>query len=199
MRLPSRLWTLSAALLALSGVAANAADLMPRLNPVGAYPWQGPYVGANLGYQWGTTKPAGITGGVQAGYNMQAGAFVFGVETDIQFSDASDRFAPWKFSNPWFGTLRGRAGYAINNMLLYGTVGLAYGTLRGQNTLTGASQSTADLGWAAGAGLEVGMFGNWTAKAEYLYVDLTDRPYAITGTNNGLESHLLRLGMNFRF
>ena len=124
---------------------------------------------------------------------------MFGVETDAQLSGAEDRFAPWKFSNPWFGTLRGRAGYAVNNILLYATVGLAYGTLRAQNTLTGASQSSTDLGWAAGAGMEVALLGNWTAKAEYLYVDLNDRPYTVTGTNNGLEFHLLRLGVNFRF
>src|SRR6267142_496513 len=40
---------------------------------------------------------------------------------------ANDTFAAWKFSNPWFGTLRGRAGYAMNNVLLYATFGLAYG------------------------------------------------------------------------
>ena len=79
--------------------------------------------------------PSGFAGGLQAGYNVQHGAFVFGAETDIQFSGADDRFAPWKFSNPWFGTLRGRGGYAFNNILFYGTVGLAYGTLRGAEHL----------------------------------------------------------------
>ena len=66
---------------------------------------------------------------------------MFGVETDVQFSGADDRFAPWKFTNPWFGTLRGRAGYAMNNILFYGTVGLAYGTLSAQNTVTGVAES----------------------------------------------------------
>ena len=58
---------------------------------------------------------------MQAGYNGQYGQFVFGGETDMQVSDADDTFAPWKFSNPWFGTLRARAGFAMNNMLFYGT------------------------------------------------------------------------------
>ncbi len=111
-----------------------------------AYIWQGPYVGANLGYQWGwrsaTTpaKPSGVVGGVQAGYNWQIGQFVFGGETDLQVSDADDTFAPWKFSNPWFGTLRARAGFAMSNVLFYGTVGLAYGTLNMQSTLTDVSE-----------------------------------------------------------
>ena len=65
--------------------------------------------------------PSGVAGGVQVGYNWQRGQFVFGGETDLQVSDADDRFASWKFSNPWFGTLRARAGFAMNNVLLYGT------------------------------------------------------------------------------
>ncbi|MGB7717773.1 MAG: porin family protein, partial [Pseudolabrys sp.] len=70
--------------------------------------------------------PSGIAGGGQLGYNWQVGQFVFGAETDIQVSGADDTFAPWKFSNQWFGTLRGRAGYAINNVLLFASAGLAY-------------------------------------------------------------------------
>ena len=71
---------------------------------------------------------------MQAGYNGQFGQFVFGGETDLQVSDADDTFAPWKFSNPWFGTLRARAGFAMSNVLFYGTVGLAYGTLEDART-----------------------------------------------------------------
>ena len=124
---------------------------------------------------------------------------MFGAETDIQLSSAEDRFAPWKFSNPWFGTLRGRGGYALNNILFYGTVGLAYGTLRGQNSFTGLSQSRTDIGWTVGAGMEVALNSNWSARAEYLYVDLNDRSHSVTGTDNGLESSLLRFGINYRF
>ncbi len=184
--------------------AAAAGDLEPRLSPIRGYSWQGPYVGANLGYQWGATTnnptdPSGVAGGLQAGYNFQRGQFVFGLETDIQLSGAEDRFAPWKFSNPWFGTLRGRGGVALNNVMFYGTVGLAYGTLRGQNTFTGLSESTIDVGWVVGAGMEVALMGNWSVRAEYLYVDLGERPYSLTRTQNGLESSLLRFGVNYRF
>ena len=78
------------------------------------------------------TKPSGFIGGVTAGYNFQSGSWVFGVEGDIQAAGADDTFAPWKFSNPWFGTVRGRAGYTVSNVLFYGTAGLAFGELRGE-------------------------------------------------------------------
>jgi outer membrane immunogenic protein len=194
-----------AAAATLATTTAMAADF-PRsapFAPYGIYSWAGPYLGANLGYQWGRTtnnpvKPSGLMGGVQAGYNWQTGQFVFGAETDLQLSAAEDTFAPWKFSNPWFGTLRGRAGYAMNNILLYGTLGFAYGGIKGETT-TGLSESKTHGGWAGGLGMEVGITPNWTARAEYIYMDLGDRTYAITGAANGLESNILRFGVNYRF
>ncbi|AMN39910.1 outer membrane protein [Rhodoplanes sp. Z2-YC6860] len=194
------------ATLLLAPGATTAADLMPYGQPAPARSmfWQGPYVGANLGYQWGSvsntgTDPSGVMGGIQAGYNWQSGQFVFGGETDLQMSDADDRFAGWKFSNPWFGTLRGRAGYAMNNILLYGTAGLAYGTLRAESLSLGVHDSRTSLGWAAGAGMEVALTGNWSARAEYLYVDLNSRTFALDGTDHGISSSMLRFGVNYRF
>jgi outer membrane immunogenic protein len=167
-------------------------------------PWQGYYIGGNIGYQWGSvsnsgTKPSGVAGGIQGGYNWQMGQFVFGAETDLQLSNADDAWAAWKFSNPWFGTLRGRAGFTFSNVLVFGTVGLAYGSVRAQSTVTGVDETRSSLGRAIGAGAEVGLSGNWTAKAEYLYIDLGSRSYSITGTTNGLASSLLRLGVNYHF
>ena len=79
---------------------------------------------------------------------------MFGVEGDIQASGADDTFAPWKFSNPWFGTVRGRVGYAFNNVLFYGTGGLAFGELRGETF--GLSESHTTAGWTVGVGAEIG-------------------------------------------
>src|SRR5258708_9192061 len=98
--------------------------------PLNAYSWAGPYLGANIGYEWGSvtnnpTKPSGFEGGAQAGYNFQSGPGVIGIEGDIEATGASDTFPPWKLSNPWFGTVRGRAGYAFNNILFSVTRGLA--------------------------------------------------------------------------
>ena len=194
------------ATLVLAPRAATAADLVPYGQPAparGAF-WQGPYVGANIGYQWGSVNntgsdPQGVMGGIQAGYNWQYGQVVFCGETDLQMSDADDSFAGWKFSNPWFGTLRGRAGYAMSNILLYGTVGLAYGTLRAESLSLGIRESRTTYGWTAGAGMEVALTGNWSAKAEYLYVDLNDRSFNLDGTNHGITSSMLRFGVNYRF
>lgn len=189
-----------------SGSAA-AADL-PRgpapyyPPPASIYNWTGPYAGLNLGYQWAkvtnnVTEPSGIAGGGQLGYNWQLGQFVFGLETDIQASAADDTFASYKFSNPWFGTLRARIGYAINNVMLYGTGGLAYGELKGE--FFGLEEDKTLVGWTAGAGIEYGFTQNWSAKLEYLYMDLASRTYSITGVDNGLHSSFLRLGVNYHF
>src|SRR3981189_118295 len=128
--------------------------------PLNAYSWAGPYLGGNVGYAWGSvsnnpTKPSGFAGGVEAGYNWQTGPWVFGIEGDIQATGANDTFAPWKFSNPWFGTVRGRAGYALNNILFFGTGGLAFGELLGEPF--GLSESPTNAGWTIGPGPGLGL------------------------------------------
>jgi len=170
--------------------------------PLNAYSWAGPYLGGNFGYDWGSvdnnrTKPSGFSGGIQAGYNWQVGPWVFGVEGDIVASGAEDTFAPWKFSNPWFGTVRGRIGYALNNILFYGTGGLAFGELRGQTF--GLSESHTNAGWTAGVGAEFGLTQNWSAKIEYLYVNLADSYFTITGMSHGHQFGLVRAGVNYHF
>src|SRR5437763_10497090 len=187
-------------------VSAQAADIAYGSRapytvnqPLNAYSWAGPYLGGNIGYGWGSVdnnpaKPSGFAGGVQAGYNFQNGPFVFGLEADIQASAANDTFAPWKFSTPWFGTARARIGYALNNLLFYGTGGLAFGELRGQ--AFGLTESHTSAGWTAGIGAEFGLAQNSTAKIEYLYVDLSDSRFAITGMPNGTHFGLVRPGVN---
>ena len=164
--------------------------------------WAGPYLGATAGYEWGTvdnnpTKPSGLAGGVEAGFNWQHGQFVYGAETDINISGADDTFAPWQFSNPWFGTLRARGGIAFSNVLIFGTAGLAYGDLRVENS--NLTESNTSLGWVAGGGIEVGFTPHWSAKAEWLYLDFADHNYSLTGASNGLAANLLRMGVNYHF
>jgi outer membrane immunogenic protein len=205
-------FVVSVAALAAAGwtASAAAADLnygqrAPYTvnQPLNAYSWAGPYLGANLGYEWGSVsnnpaKPSGFVGGVQAGYNFQNGPWVFGIEGDIQAAGADDTFAPWKFSNPWFGTVRGRAGYAVSNVLFYGTAGLAFGELRAQ-TFGGWTESHTSAGWTAGVGAEVGLAQNWSAKIEYLFFDLSTSQFAITGVSNGYSASVVRAGVNYRF
>jgi outer membrane immunogenic protein len=202
-------FAVGAAALTLAGMAqpVDAADLRYRQpytvnQPLNAFSWAGPYLGGNLGYEWGSvsnnaTKPSGIAGGVQGGYNFQSGNWVFGVEGDLELTGASDTFASWKFSNPWFGTVRGRAGYAFNNILFYGTGGLAFGELRAETF--GLSESQTNVGWTLGVGTEFGLSPNWSAKIEYLYVDLSESQFAITGVSNGYRFGVIRAGVNYHF
>jgi len=209
-------FALGAVALALAGpiASAPAADLYTRRapapwtvnQPLNADSWAGPYLGGVLGYDWGSvsnnpTHPSGFVGGIEAGYNWQNrnGNWVFGVEGDIDATGADDTFAPWKFSNPWFGTVRGRAGYALGNVLFYGTGGLAFGDLHGQTF--GFSESHTTVGWTVGLGAEVKLApnSNWSAKIEYLYIDLSSSQFAITGVSNGSRASVARVGVNYHF
>ncbi len=190
----------AAMLLAMTGVATAADYFAP--SPLGPYSWIGPYIGATAGYQWGwvsnsPTQPAGLEGGIEGGYNWQRGNFVFGGEADLNLSSASATVAPLEFSSPWFSTVRGRGGVTFGNVLVYGTAGLAFGDLRAD--AAGLSESHANIGWTAGAGVEVGFTRSWSAKAEWLYLDLAGSNFSVSGVNNGLTANLLRFGVNYRF
>jgi len=202
--------------IALAGLAllttlgtARAADIPGAPRPYyaapatayAAYSWMGPYIGGNVSYQWGdvtnsAAQPAGPALGLQAGYNWQNGLLVVGAETDVQWSNADDTVSSRKFSNTWFGTTRARVGYAMNNVLLYGTGGLAYGNL--ELTTGGHSESRTPFGWTLGAGAEVGLTPNWTAKVEYLFINLAEKTY-FTGSTHGFDSNAMRAGVNYRF
>jgi outer membrane immunogenic protein len=199
---------LSATALPAATLPASAADIERNSMPApvatisaARYGWSGAYVGLNLGYLSGSgllgARPHGIFGGVQAGYNWQVGPVVFGGEADLQATGAEDTFAPYKFSNPWFGTARGRLGYAFENVLFYATAGLASG--KGRLQMPGLSENHTHFGWAGGVGVEFGLTPGWSAKAEYLFVGLADKTYVLSGIRGGSDAHLLRFGVNSRF
>ena len=195
--------TMSSSVMSSTARAADIGSYDRAPARVSAYKWQGFYLGGNLGYQWGKVSnspvsPSGFIGGLQLGYNWQSGQIVYGLETDIGFSGADDTAASVKFTNPWLGTLRGRGGFTFNNVLIFGTVGLAYGGLRAESLAAG-TESKSLGGWTVGAGMEIGLTPTWSVKGEYLYVDLAGRGYVITGVSNGLETSILRFGANYRF
>jgi outer membrane immunogenic protein len=91
----------------------------------------------------------------------------------------------------WFGTVRGRLGWAIGNTLIYGTGGFAAGGVKAtslytDNNVTGlgggvapfntqagrASHSATNTGWTAGGGIEVKLSPNWSLKGEYQFINL---------------------------
>jgi len=188
--------------LAAPGHAADLSRGYYAPAPYNAFSWAGLYAGVNLGYQFGSvsnssSSPNGFAGGLEAGYNWQTGQFVYGFETDLQLTGAEDSALGRRFANPWFGTLRGRAGFAANNMLFYGTGGFAYGT--GRLETLNMTESHAHFGWTAGAGAEVALTQHWSAKVEYLFVKLNDERYSLTGLDHQFESNLLRFGLNYKF
>ena len=73
--------------------------------------------------------------------------------------------------NNWLGTVRGRVGYAWDRVMPYVTGGLAVGDIEA-NQLGFAGVHDTNVGWTVGGGVEAALAGNWTAKLEYLHVDL---------------------------
>jgi outer membrane immunogenic protein len=173
----------------------------------------------------------GFIGGGQLGYNWQNDHWVFGLEADFQGSGqkadgtfvlppfgqlfvAPGLTASYSDKLEWFGTVRGRIGYAQDRWLAYVTGGWAFGhgTLSGTGTTTPAgtvlafSASKDYSGWTVGGGLEWAFKDRWSVKAEYLYIDFGDGP---TVTANGagtlaivsgkMTDNIARLGVNYRF
>jgi outer membrane immunogenic protein len=168
----------------------------------------------------------GVVGGAQIGYNFQFNQFVLGVETDFQgtslsgggnnplvsypaFYNNSGGFGTnnnlaalgavtgANISLSWFGTVRGRAGYLITpTLLIYGTGGFAYGQVSAWGF------NTTPTGWTAGGGVEWLFAPHWSAKAEYLYVDLSG-VQGNNGWNVGNNFHpqlnVVRAGINYHF
>ena len=171
-------------------------------------------------------KVDGAIGGFQSGYNYQFGQWVWGFETDIQASGQKGSDAlqiaagvPPTFLNTehkltWFGTSRSRLGVLWSpNTLLYGTFGVAYGKVKEDAVISRGAQSASlnfqdvKAGWTAGAGVESTMGGGWTAKLEYLYMDLgkTESTIATPGlgtlvnTSRRFTDNIVRVGFNYRW
>lgn len=169
----------------------------------------------------------GFTGGVQAGYNRQAGAVVWGAEADFNFLDLRKSVAnagtfPAPFlgtqftlaedvRTSWLATVRGRMGVTVMpNVLLYATGGLAitdsklasaYGDNAVDNVFPGgtgsASMSGVRMGWTAGGGLEWMLARNWTLKAEYLYLAFASKSFAVPLTNTPAFSQTMFVDSDF--
>jgi outer membrane immunogenic protein len=211
-------------LMALAGSAA-AADL-PRPAPVPYYKappaympynWTGFYIGINGGGAFGTSNwdsngsrniSGGLVGGT-IGYNYQWGQAVFGVEGDIDWADingtSTNATCPLgcKTSDTWLSTVRGRLGYAADRFMPFVTGGAAFGDIRA-STPGFASASSTNAGWTLGGGIEGAITQNWTAKVEYLYVDLGNFNCGLNCgvgvTNNvSFKTNILRAGINYKF
>jgi outer membrane immunogenic protein len=213
--------TTAALALAAPAFAADLPAAMPTKAPayVPAWSWSGFYIGGNLGGAWarasdtetatfpggtivtGTSETlTGVIGGGQIGYNWQTGAFVFGLEADIDGSSqnttnsvtlpgggtlsATDRVNA-------FGTVRGKLGWAADRWMFYVTGGLSWQNLSSNVSFTTpgglmsgiGSGSTTRAGYAVGAGVATALWSNWFGGVEYLYLD--------TGSFNSFTSPTL--------
>jgi len=218
-----RVFLAGVALMALTATAA-AADLPPAPVPYYKAPthappyynWSGLYLGANGGggfgtSAWGSTGSFNLSGalaGGTVGYNYQIGHAVIGAEGDIDWSGmkgstTSGCAAGCQTSDSWLSTVRARVGYAADRFLPYVTGGAAFGDIRA-STPGFAGSSTTNAGWTVGAGIEFAITGNWTAKAEYLYVNLGNFNCGL-GCGTAAVNHvsfsdnILRGGFNYRF
>ncbi len=211
-----------AALLVLP-IAAQAADMpQPYVEPayVAPFSWTGFYVGVNGGYGWGTSNwsggagtfkvtPEGFVGGATIGFNLQTGLWVWGVEGDLDYVDlygasgAAAACVNCDVKDTWLGTLRGRIGYSFDRLLPYVTGGVAYGNL--STSTPGGTVDRTKAGWTAGAGVEYTFAGAWSAKFEWLYVDLGSATCSYstcvlpTDATVDFMANILRLGVNYHF
>ncbi len=178
---------------------------------------------------------AGFAGGAQAGYNWQfAPNWVAGIEGDVGFLTTSRSFLDWSeidgfgVKANWYSTLRGRFGYTNGPSLFYATGGAAFVHVTNNfdafeipifaSAPTFASKAETATGWTAGGGIETSLGGNWSAKAEYLYVDAGSQDIFNSGSNifllNGGSTlvseggftahfdnrfHVYRYGLNYKF
>src|SRR5262245_52874143 len=217
--------------------AALAADLSRGPPPVYPLNWAGFYIGLNGGYAWSDDpivfastvgirpNASGALFGLQLGYNWQwTPEWVFGVEGDLDWANI---FAATTGSTPFgttgqhrvdvLGSLRGRVGYSLDNILVYGTAGLAYGRTELGASVTNmvgglcgpagfcASGSSAQwmAGWAAGVGFDWAFLPRWSFRTEYLHYDLGSRRLELTDSfmmpvSTNFRGDILRGAINFR-
>jgi outer membrane immunogenic protein len=197
----------------LSATAASAADL-PRRNVAPAAPayaaplftWTGFYAGANAGYSWNSFTNGGSslfgnanggTYGLTAGYNYQIGQYVLGVEGDYDLMNGKGTRGANVGEQNSLGTLRGRLGYAVDRVLLFGTAGYAGASIKTANSTTSDTQWY--NGYALGGGLEYAFTNNISAKADYLWSSLSSQSILNGSSTAGMHDSTLRAGVNYHF
>jgi outer membrane immunogenic protein len=223
------------AALALGSTTVWAADLpMKAAAPIAPiYDWTGFYIGATAGGSIGASdhldRATGLSdangynikgglGGGTIGYNWQVSSFVLGFEGDASWgSEYGSNSDNGTVGNPaflsftketWVATARVRAGYAVNNLLFYGTGGYAATSaeagIKDSSTLALlASTTSTHSGWVAGVGLEWGFAPNWSAKFEVLHMEYNSTTFntvvAEGNRNIPLNDSIGRVGVNYRF
>src|SRR5262245_43849088 len=210
------------ALVAISAnVAVHAADMPTKAvpAPIAAppYNWSGFYVGANLGGAWTSGNLnipdnsfyGGLTefiGGVQAGYNFQAGHLLLGVEGDFAGATFSHPTLPiptlGSVSQHWISTAAGRVGLVEDRWLLYAKVGGGWVHSSAILNFPGVSWSGSNTssGWLVGAGLEYGFKSHWTVRLEYDFLSLANwTSPTVPSVQLNRDVQMVKASSNYKF
>ena len=194
------------------------------------YDWSGAYVGVFAGVTTGdydftatdgtdslglSLSGSGFLGGAQIGYDWQVGSYVFGAvadiaatnhEADITATVSGFGSARAESTLKYLGTLRGRFGYAMDEFLVYGHGGLAYGETEQTISVDGLGSISTDndtkVGWTIGAGAEYALTQNVSFQTEYAFTDLGEDTLFNEGgiaINEDVSFHAIKVGLNFRF
>jgi len=207
--------------------AAGAVQAQPPAPEMGN--WWGPYVGAELGYGFdggnqerefsggafdGFSRNYGVNGvigGGFAGYNLQSGPFVAGIEGDFQGTDihggwSSSGHGSYQQNLPWMASLRPRLGWAWDRLLLYGTAGFAFGDIEETDRYVGGFSFSRDQvrwGYTVGGGAEYKIWGPWNARVEYRWTSFGTHTDNISNSSISEETstrfNQIEAGLSYRF
>jgi outer membrane immunogenic protein len=167
--------------------------------------WTGLYGGVHGGVGAGNIQGGSANGGLiggQVGFNAQADRVVLGVEGDVTSSGLEHKGfngGGQTFKQKWVATGRGRAGYAFDQVLVYGTAGLA--TAQGEFSDLGGKRTNNSVGWTVGGGAEIKLSERVSARGEVLHYSLGSGTFSTPVATYKLEqrTNVLRAGVNYRF
>jgi outer membrane immunogenic protein len=139
----------------------------------------GGHLGAAIGGDGGVST-TGVTGGGYAGYSLQNGPIVGGVEADTQVGSVSGGGRGGTLNQNWLTSLRARGGYAFGNVLAYGTVGPAWAT--SNFSRNGFSADKSLHGYTVGVGGELAITRTISARAELRHYEFDGATYYTPGS-----------------
>lgn len=217
----SFLAAVAATLLASSSAYAADAIIYQDTTPytpaaAAQFDWSGFYLGVDGGYVWTRASVPGLSEsfnggllGAHAGYNMQHDDFVFGLEGNIAYTwnSRTEQIsvappADLTVGTDWQGSIRARAGFALDRTFIYGTGGVAFTQAYAKvdaGTLGSVTESKTLTGWTLGAGVEHALTENWTVRGEYRYSDYGRVDLGLGGFDPKVTEHALRAGVSFKF